>query len=60
MVARERPVKSRSAGRKLATCTTAIARIPPQLWRLTLALRLDHADPNAGGGESAVVWVNPG
>ncbi len=47
------------AAPQLATCETRIERTTLQLWRLTLTLRLDHADPNAGSGETIELWVNP-
>ncbi len=44
---------------QLATCTMKIEATPLQLWRMTLSIRLDHADPNVGTGETFTQWVNP-
>lgn len=46
------------AGPQLATCSTTIEATPLQLWRMTLTLRLPHPDPEGGGGQTIILWVD--
>jgi len=53
------PMGPELAHPQLATCTTRIEATPLQLWRMTLSMRLTEPDPQAGSGQTFVVWVNP-
>ena len=59
MVVDSLPMGPKLAHPQLATCTTTIEATPLQLWRLTLTMRLSEPDPQAGSGQTSVVWVNP-
>ena len=59
MVVGSLPMGPKLAHPQLATCTTKIEATQLQLWRMTLTMRLSEPDPQAGSGQTFVVWVNP-
>jgi hypothetical protein len=59
MVIDSLPMGPSLAHPQLATCTTRIEPTALQLWRMTLSMRLTEPDPQAGSGQTFVVWVNP-
>ncbi len=44
---------------RMATCTTAIAATPMQLWELTLEMRLSEHDANGGWGTRMTAYIRP-